>query len=50
MKLALAWNWWIIANYAGAVLWHLWHGSPWNAAYWFCAMGITLVVTVGLQP
>ena len=46
----LAWNCWIIANYVGAVVWWGIHRSPWNAAYWACAAGITIVVTFGLQP
>lgn len=44
------WNFWIMANYLGCVCWWAWHQSWWNAAYWICALGITAVVTFGLQP
>lgn len=50
MKAAFLWNYWIMANYAGCMVWWLVHRSPWNAAYWLCALGITAVVTFGLQP
>lgn len=47
MKLSLAWNIWIMANYGGAILWWLWHGSRVDAFYWLCALGITATVTFG---
>ena len=46
----LLWNYWIMTNYAGAVIWWLCRGSLWNAAYWVFAFGITFVVSFGLQP
>lgn len=48
--MSLWWNYWILVNYAGCVLWWAWHRGWWNAAYWVCAFGITAVVTFGLQP
>ena len=43
----LAWNIWIMANYAGAAAWWLWHGRLADVCYWLFAMGITAVVTFG---
>jgi hypothetical protein len=47
MTAKLWWNVWIMANYIGASIWWLSHGSRADALYWLFACGITGVVTFG---
>lgn len=45
----LAWNCWIMLNYAGAMTWWAYHGSRADVWYWASALSITACVTFGYQ-
>ena len=45
----LAWNYWIMAQYFGAVVWCYCTGLKAAALYWCLALGITATVTFGYQ-
>ena len=47
MEFKLAWNYWIMLNYFGAMVWWACNKSVPDSLYWFFALGITCVVTFG---
>lgn len=49
MTFKLLFNYWIIANYLGALIFYLIQRNIPDSLYWFFALGITLTVTFAYQ-
>lgn len=43
----LLFNYFIMTIYGGAILWTFFRGHYGMSAYWSCALGLTLIITMG---